>query len=368
MSDKTGAYAAAELGSKLRGEDPGELVRSFAGLVDDKPTLRLLNYYDGLLPPGKSIEETPIGRLIISNAATETMDEAVRHGSVSQMKSATGLTGNDKDGQDLYARAAKELGYEGSIGIVFGSPGAGKTATTIDIAQSWRVRTGGTIIGNTTWEGFDYQIHSDVDMLETMASIDGPVLAVLDEIAQELSGFGSGNKAAEKFSNRSLFIRKMEEQHGQYPKRGSMLLVGHTRNKTAKSIRRVASFGIDKPSRSDPGRATFLETPGGKDKWTEAGDYKGLTDTAETYAEHEASAFEIIMDDEDDDDGLDAESVAKKTEIRTAIKQAQSGMPYKEIASGLSYSSDWVGKVYRSWRDENRHTEIVPKQNPPADE
>jgi len=81
MSDKTGAYAAAELGSKLRGEDPGELVRSFAGLVDDKRTLRLLNYYDGLLPPGKSIEETPIGRLIISNAATETMDEAVRHGS-----------------------------------------------------------------------------------------------------------------------------------------------------------------------------------------------------------------------------------------------------------------------------------------------
>jgi len=78
MSDKTGAYAAAELGSKLRGEDPGELV-IVRGLVDDKRTLRLLNYYDGLLPPGKSIEETPIGRLIISNAATETMDEAVRH-------------------------------------------------------------------------------------------------------------------------------------------------------------------------------------------------------------------------------------------------------------------------------------------------
>jgi len=80
------------------------------------------------------------------------------------------------------------------------------------------------------------------------------------------------------------------------------------------------------------GARDVLETPGGKDKWTEAGDYKGLTDTAETYAEHRASAFEIIMDDDDDDDGLDAESVAKNTEIRTAIKQAQSGMPYKEIA------------------------------------
>jgi len=55
------------------------------------------------------------------------------------MKSATGLTGNDKDGQDPYARAAKELGHEGSIESCFGSPGAGKTATTIDIAQSWRV-------------------------------------------------------------------------------------------------------------------------------------------------------------------------------------------------------------------------------------
>jgi len=41
---------------------------------------------------------------------------------VSQMKSATGLTGNDKDGQDLYARAAKELGHEGSIESCLGVP------------------------------------------------------------------------------------------------------------------------------------------------------------------------------------------------------------------------------------------------------
>jgi len=72
-------------------------------------------------------------------------------------------------------------------------------------------------------------------------------------------------------------------------------------------------------------------------------------------------------DDDDDDDGSTLSQSAKKNErFETAIKQSQSGMPYKEIASGLSYSSDWVGKVYRSWRDENRHTEIVPKT--PADE
>ena len=309
-NDKTSAYAAAELGSKLRGEDPGASVRSFAGLVDDRETLRLLNYYDGLLPPDESIEDTPIGRLMIENASTEMIDEAVRHGSVSQMKNATGLTGNDKDGADLYSAAAKELSHEGAIGLVFGSPGSGKTATTIDIALAWRIRTGGKIIGNTSWDGFDAQIKSDQDMLETMASIEGPVLAVLDEIAQELSGFGSGNKAAETFSNRSLFIRKKEEQHGPYPKRGSMLLVGHTRTKTAKSIRRIASFAVDKPSTKDQGRATLLESDGGKDEFQDVGDYKGLTDTSQDYAEHEASEFDIIMEDDDSADSGTVEQSA----------------------------------------------------------
>jgi len=116
------------------------------------------------------------------------------------------------------------------------------------------------------------------------------------------------------------------------------------------------------------GARDVLETPGGKDKWTEAGDYKGLTDTAETYAEHEASAFEIIMDDDDDDDGLDAESVAKKPRFGPQSSSLNPVCRTKRLREGLSYSSDWVGKVYRSWRDENRHTEIVPKQNPPADE
>ena len=57
-NDKTGAYAAAELGSKLRGEDPGSNVRDFAGLIDDKSTIRLLNYYDSLLPADQPIEDT----------------------------------------------------------------------------------------------------------------------------------------------------------------------------------------------------------------------------------------------------------------------------------------------------------------------
>ncbi|MFO8114985.1 MAG: hypothetical protein R6U01_06420 [Halorubrum sp.] len=112
---KTGAYAAAELGSKLRGEDPGENVRSFAGLVDDRRTLRLLNYYNGLID--EPIEDTEIGRLIIQNAATRTIDEAVRHGSVSQMKSATGLIGQERDGAGVQRYARRTLSAAPLAGI-----------------------------------------------------------------------------------------------------------------------------------------------------------------------------------------------------------------------------------------------------------
>ena len=360
-NDKTGAYAAAELGSELRGEEPGRNVRSFAGLVDDRRTLELLNYYDGLID--EPIEDTEIGRLIIQNAATKTIDEAVRHGSVSQMKSATGLTGNERDGGDLYADAAAELSHEGAIGLVFGSPGAGKTATTLDVARSWKVRTGGSLIGNTSWDGYDRVVRSDREMLEAMAEIKGPVLAILDEIAQELSGFGSGNKAAEQFSDSLLFIRKKEEEHGPHPKRGSVLLVGHTRTKTAKSIRRVASFAINKPSRSDPGIAQLLTSKGGEDKFEEEGDYRGLTDTAENYPEHEASEFAIeLKEDDDGDESIDEDSVRKDEHIRTAIKAADSGMTYEQAAELVPYTSDWVGKMYRGWNNENRHTDIVPKE------
>ena len=253
---------------------------------------------------------------------------------------------------------------------MFGAPGSGKTATTLDVALSWKIRTGGSLIGNTGWDGFDRVVRSDREMLEAMASIEGPVLAILDEIAQELSGFGSGNKAAEQFSNGLLFIRKKEEKQGPLPKKGSVLLVGHTRTKTAKSIRRVASFAIEKPSRNDPGRARLLESEGGKDSWEEGSDYKGLTDTAEDYPEHEASEFAIELVDEDDQEGesVDVDDVRKDEHIKTAIRAADSGMKYADVADLVPYTEDWVGKVYRNWNNNNRHTELVPKNNAPADD
>lgn len=367
-NDKSTAYAAAELATELR-EDPSEPIRSYAGLIDDDRVIDLLNYYDSL--SDEPIEDTPLGREIIKNAATHTIDDAVRHGSVSQMKTGTGLTSNERDGGELFGDVTELLRHEGAIGLTFGSPGSGKTAVTIDAATSWQARTGGSLIGNTEWDGFEQVVTSDQEMLEAMGSIKGPVLAVLDEIAQDLSGFGEGNVAAEQFSDSLLMVRKREEQHGEYAKRGSVLLTAHTRTKTAAEIRRVASFAIEKPYQNDPGIARLLMSEGGKDVWDEKATYQGITDSAADYDEHEPSEFKVVLEDDDGDDGFEVDDVKKQEHIKTAIKAADRGMSYADIGKQhaddddhlVPYSREWVGNRYREWRDNDLHTELVPKDD-----
>jgi len=355
--DGTSAYAAAEgrdfLAGELQGKDP-EFIREFGGLIDDKRVLDLLNYKCSLYADvGEDFLNTRLGRLIVRNAATGMADEAFRAGNVSQLKGMTGLTGQQsEDGKDLYSEAARQLEREGAIGLVFGAPGAGKTATTIDIARTWQARTGGSLIGNTSWPGFDKQFSTDREMLEAMASIKGPVLALLDEVAQELSGFGSGNKAAEQFSDSLLFIRKKETEYGPYPKKGSVLAVSHTRTKTAKAIREVASFGISKFDRDNPDKARLLNTESDSDDWEDVATFQGLTDTSANYSEYEASEFDIIEGDESDEsEGPDPDKLVKDEHIKTAVKASVlRDMTYPEIAELVPYGEYWVGDRVRDYK------------------
>ncbi|WP_436934992.1 ATP-binding protein [Halovenus marina] len=348
---KNNAYASAELASHLR-DDPGEHVRPYAGLIDDPDTLGLLAHLDTVLT--EPVEQTQIGREIIANAATDTLDESVRAGNVSQMKAATGLTNQSENKDRFFVEVADKLSHEGSIGLVFGSPGSGKTSVVLDAAQVWRAITGGKVIANIDWEGADRQFYSDQEMLEAMASYQGPVLAVLDEIAQELSGFGTGSKKAEAFTDQLLYIRKRESQHGEYAKRGSVMCVAHTRTKTAKDIRRVASFAVEKPDKTRPDRARILESEGGKDEWQEKATYQGLTETAERYDEYQASEFEVTQDyDSDDSDGADSGmSAEKRASIQTALTLAlEQDMTYAEAGEAVGWSDSWVGNRVKEYRN-----------------
>lgn len=351
MSGDGSAFAAAELGTELRGGS-ADVVRDFAGLIDDSDGRALLNYYDALLD--EPVEETAVGQEIVANYATDTIDEAVGNSAVSQMKSATGLTNQAQDGRDFYGQVANRLESEGSVGIMFGPPGAGKTATTLDIASAWRARTGGAVIGNTSYSGFDRQFTSDTEMLEAMGSIEGPVLALIDEVAQELSGFGSGSKRAEAFSDALLFIRKKEGRHGRHAKKGSAILVGHTRKKVARSIRRVASFGVEKPHQDQPDKARILNSEGGKDTWEEAGNFQGLTDTAESYVEYEPSEFTIeeAYDEDDEGETLDLDKAKKQQAIVTVVRACiEEGMTYEDAAGLVDWGDRWVGERVREWKD-----------------
>ena len=336
MSDNI-AYAAAELASTLRDEST-ERVRGWAGLIDDPDTLAILNRADAVLE--EPVEETPLGREIIRAAATETIDHAAKTANVSQMKSATGLTNQNESKEEFFTQVASRLTHEGAVGLVFGSPGAGKTSVVLDTATVWRAITGGRVVANIDWDGADAQFYSDDEMLETMAGYQGPVLAVLDEIAQELSGFGTGSKKAEAFSDSLLFIRKRQEEHGEYAKRGSVLSVAHTRTKTAKEIRRVASFAVEKPDRTRPDRARVLESEGGKDEWEEQACYQGITDTVETYDEYQASEF-TVSEEYDSENGTGGGG--KQDDIETALRlyYGEADLTGREAADAVGKSDTW---------------------------
>lgn len=351
MANNNGKYASAELASKLRGEEPAEWVKSWAGLIDNKDTLSTLERLDQSLEA--PVEETAIGREIIEREATDTVDEAVRSGHVSQMKAATGFTKQTETGSRFYSEVASRLSDEGTVGLVFGSPGSGKTSVCVDVATVWRAHTGGRVISNINWSGSDGTFESDTGMLKEMASSKGQTLAIVDEVAQELSGFGTGNKKVEAFSDSLLFIRKRESKHGPHAKKGSVLAVAHTRNKTAKSIRRVASFGVEKPDKNRKQMARVLNSEGGKDEWTEAGNYQGLTDSSETFDEYEASSF-AVSEAYDDSEGEDSDSIdpQRRADIQTALTLVlDRGATYTSAGETVGYSSSWVSDRVSEYRD-----------------
>jgi len=353
------AYASAELASELR-DDPGEHVAPWAGLIDDRETVEFLLYLNSL--HDEPIEQTEFGQRVIKKAATETIDESVRAGNVSQMKQATGLTGQGVDKERFFVDVADRLAHEGSVGLVFGSPGSGKTSLVLDTANVWRAITGGKVIANIDWQGADGQFSSDQEMLELMASHQGPVLALLDEIAQELSGFGTGSKKAEAFSDALLFIRKREKEHGEYAKRGSVLSVAHTRTKTAKEIRRVASFAVEKPNKTRPDKARLLESEGGKDEWQELGSYQGITDTAETYDEYQASEFTVSADYDSDDESDESESHKHKAIQRAVKLHLKDGWTQKDAAKAVGYSAGWVSDKVQKYRNGELDLNIDPDE------
>ncbi|WP_396610809.1 hypothetical protein ACH9L7_11310 [Haloferax sp. S1W] len=384
MSSRRGdqtVYAAAQGRSFLRGELEGkdpEYIRRFAGLVDDEHTLNVLNYYCSLWEDrATDFLDTRMAEIILSSASTNAVNTAYEYGNVSVLQGMVGLVNNSKSGDEGLTRMARMLTDEGAIAAVLGPPGAGKTAMTLDVARIWKALTGGKVVTNIKWDGGTH-IEGARSMLDEMANFDGPVLAVIDEGSQSLTSRGAEAAQADRFAKALKYVRK-KESGDRYAKRGSVLIVGHTRADTAKDLRRLYSAIFEKPTRSDPGRVRILESAGTTDKFDEVAEYRGITDTAESYDEHEASSFAVDLEDEGDDDedeSVSASDVAKREAIATAVRAARpwdesNGMSYREIGKRdtsddeflVPYSSSWVGDRVREWK-EGMHRDIVdtPKE------
>jgi hypothetical protein len=172
----------------------------------------------------------------------------------------------------------------------------------------------------------------------------------------------------DEFVKSLKYVRK-KEAGDRFAKRGSVLLIGHTEKDTAAEIRRLASGAFVKPSRRDPGKVVFKESEGGADRLEQVAEYRGVTDTREKYDEHEASDFEVILD-EDSDDEANAptpEDVARDEAIKTAVRLCEpwddeAGLSYGDAADYVDYSSSWVGDRVREWSDgEHRGLVAAPE-------
>jgi hypothetical protein len=354
------AYSAAELGSFARGETEkdNELLRPFAAVVGNSERVGWLNYLDSLISEDERVDggllDTNLGQEMVRNSATVAADRAAHDGNVSQMQATVGLTSNAGDGGDLLGKAAQKLAQEGAIGLTFGPPGAGKTATVLDTAMTWKARTGGLVVSNIDApQVVDRLVSTDAEALDVMQSTPKPVLLALDEVREQLKS--DNRKRAEQFADALRLIRKKEDGD-DYAKRGAALLVAHTQKGTAPGIRRLATFGLRKPDRDDPGYVELLGSTGSVDEWYLESEYGGLTDTSVDYDEHEASDFHVVLQEDDDEsDDADPEQVRKDAQRETAIRACKpwsdDGMDYRDASKLVDFGKSWVGDVVRDWKD-----------------
>ena len=355
------SWAAAHVREEMPQLDD---VHEHAGLIQDPGKRQLMsflaNVHDG------DITETEIYQDIVRSEATESLTEAVDEGKVSQMRFAVGLIDNREEGADAYARIAGTLKNEGTIALVLGPPGSGKTATAMDAARIWKAMTGGTIVSNIrSWEGTDVIAEDDETLKEEMQAVEGQVLAVLDETGQYLSGEGEEVKHAQKMAKTLKYIRKKTDDD-DHARQGSALLVGHTRRETAADIRRLTSMVVEKPSQNDKGRLVLFQSDGGKDSLEKAATYKGITDTSETYREHESSNFRVILDGDDDgDDGPSAKEIERRKDIKTVLKAKLQGATHDAAAGPTDYKGSWAGNRYREWLRGDYHDIVAMPDDPP---
>lgn len=359
-------YAAAQGREYLRGALDGktpEYVHRFAGMVDDRETLDLLNHLCSIWNPrhtdaSDNFLDTQLADEILTSAHTRSIDDAYREGNVSQLQGMVGLTNQQRDGTEAIPEMASELTREGTIAGIVGRPGSGKTAMGVDTAVAWRAITGGTVVTNIeSWPGADYHTTSASELKRVMGTVEGQVLVLIDEGSQSLTSKGSEAVDADSFAKFLKYIRKKEDGD-KYAKQGSAVVIGHTKRDTGADIRRLYNALFEKPNPNDPSKVRILDSEGGKDQFEQRAEFTGLTDTAEYYAEHEASSFTVDLDtdpDDADDPTPTEDEIVWREHCKTAIRLKLEGNTHKEAAKNIDYSRGWVGDRWSEWKKGDHH-------------
>lgn len=390
-NDSQKTYSAAQLREAIRGDLDQEVEALYphAGMVPDVDAREHLNHLarvhewadDEDLPD--EFHETAAYQGIVPGEGTHMATDAVESGNVSQMQHVVGMVDSTTDdGQTAKQRMAKTLAREGAIVLVTGVPGSGKTAMTLDVVRIASVLENAHVIGNIgSWNvirppGTDRDECTDLvedseELGNRMGQIEGRVIGAIDEAAQALRQTGGNQQKAEKMAaDLKLVRKKLPDRGDRYARRGSAAIIAHTLKGVGAEIRRVVDELWHKPSAKDPGRVEIYDVSNDGSSMEQIASYKGLTDTRESYNEHEGSTFDVPLDGDDrgDESGMqDADDVRREEHIKTAIKAVENDMSYRDAAELVPFSHKWVGTKYRDWRDLDEYTDLVPKEGDSPD-
>lgn len=362
-------YASGLLRETLEGAVEGKSLdaEEWAGTVDETRETALLHFSSLYRERGESFADTPLARLLKTNGQTAEVRRATDEGNPGKTQAFVGLHREEREASRALVEVAEQVAREGTIAAINGPPGAGKTATMLDITRIVGALTGCRIVTNASWSAADEIVRTDVEMLEAMAAEEGPSLGVIDEANDAgLTGRGAEASDAETFATRMTKIRKRQEEHGPHAKQGSLLYVSHNWSRMNKPSREMTTLSISKPSPADKGRLVLYESDGDSDSRRQIAEYTGLTDTREDYSEWDAADFRVADESEEtgaQEQGPTPEELRRREKIESAVRayapwDDDVSRSYAEVGSIVGRSESWVGKVIRAWRD-GEHRDIV---------
>lgn len=293
MIDET-LLTAAKLREQIDGNiDGGPDVLAHAGTVTDPDDVHVLSWLAHALEDADDLpddlEETSLGREVLSTFRTATATAAVQESDPTQLSHLVGVTEQDLDASALTlpARILDLLENDGALCTILaaGIPNSGKTNTVWLLVELARTRWKDlTVISNAKADLVDRRVTSAHELAIAILEEDGPIAVVIDEGSTH---FDARTNSYEVAAQWSPLLKRMSKVGVELA-----AVIGHTGKDVDPEVKRLTTVGLYK---ADQETAEFYASwPADSDRPTDllfGGQLRHLEPTDATYDPDDAAPW-----------------------------------------------------------------------------